>query len=377
MIRKAFFWFHKWLGLVTGIVVLIVSLTGCINVFSDELKAYFYHDRVYVTPVEQGQFRSFSELRANAQKALGPKIKISRSEIYPSGHRSWIFRATLTDKKGIGYWNYNKYYYRVYVNPYTGKVIHVENTLNEFFQLVLSMHRNLLLGDTVGGIVTGTSALCFFVLSLSGLVLWFPRKWKKKAFKRGLKLKTSVGKKRLIYDLHNVLGFYILIPALLISATGLVFAFDWADSSIQFVANGGRAKKQEVPLSTPHPDYNATAADLAIADLLRRHHTADVFSVRFREKDTDPLDVQVRLARNRTHLFQWYYFDRSTGKLLMKYGDQDVKGGQKFRTMNYDLHTGAFAGLPTKLLAFLVSLVCAGMPITGFIMWYNRFSKAR
>jgi uncharacterized iron-regulated membrane protein len=102
-----------------------------------------------------------------------------------------------------------------------------------------------------------------------------------------------------------------------------------------------------------------------------------VFSVRFREKDTDPLDVQVRLARNRTHLFQWYYFDRSTGKLLMKYGDQDVKGGQKFRTMNYDLHTGAFAGLPTKLLAFLVSLVCAGMPITGFIMWYNRFSKAR
>jgi uncharacterized iron-regulated membrane protein len=225
MARNAFFWLHKWLGLVTGILVLIVSLTGCINVFADELKEYFYHDRMYVVPVENGQFLTFSEIRANAQKVLGPQIKISRSEIYPSGNRTWVFRANLTDKKSIGYWNYNKYYYRVYVNPYTGKVSYVENTLNEFFQLTLSLHRNLLLGDTVGGIVTGTSALCFLILLLSGLVLWFPRKWKKKAFKSGLALKRSVGKKRMIYDLHKVLGFYSLIPALLISGTGLVFAF--------------------------------------------------------------------------------------------------------------------------------------------------------
>jgi uncharacterized iron-regulated membrane protein len=62
-------------------------------------------------------------------------------------------------------------------------VVYVEDTRNEFFQLVLSLHRNLLLGDTVGGIVTGTSALYFFILLLSGLILWFPRKWKAKAFK--------------------------------------------------------------------------------------------------------------------------------------------------------------------------------------------------
>jgi len=378
MFRKVSFWVHKWLGLITGIIVFIISVTGCINVFSDELKEYFYQDRLYVAAPEQGKFQSFTAVKDRAQQALGAKYKITRSEIYPAGNRTWIFRAALTDKKGIGYWNYNKYYYRVYMNPYTGEVVHVEDTLNDFFQLMLSVHRNLLLGDTVGGIVTGASALCFFVLLISGLVLWFPRKWKKKALKRGLALKTSVGKKRLIYDLHNVFGFYILIPALLISVTGLVFAFDWADRSVQFVANVGQAsKKLEIPLSTPRPDFNPNAADQAIAGLLQEHRKADVFSIRFREKDTDPLDVQVRLAKNRTHLFEWYYFDRNTGKLLLKYGDQDVKGGQKFRSMNYDLHTGAFAGISTKLFAFFISLICAGMPVTGYIMWYNSGRKSK
>jgi uncharacterized iron-regulated membrane protein len=378
MLRKIFFWMHKWLGLITGLVVLIVSITGCINVFSDELKEYFYHKRYYVETTGNAKFLNFSELRNKAQKALGPEIKISRSEIYPAIGRTWVFRASLTDKKAIGHWNYYKYYYRVYINPYNGEIVYVEDSKNEFFQLVLNLHMNLLLGDAVGGMVTGISAVCFFVLLLSGLVLWFPRKWKVKTFKKALVFKRDVGVKRLNYDLHNILGFYILIPALLICLTGLVFAFPWADKSVQFVANGGKTiKKRAIPLSTPNETYHPEATDSAITYVFQVHPQADVLSIRIREQNTDPMDVQVRLAKNRTHVFEWYYFDRNTGKLLMKYGDQDVKGGEKFKSMNYDLHTGAFAGIPTKLLAFFVSLICAAMPVTGFLIWYNKGKKSK
>lgn len=378
MTRQLFFWLHKWLGLVTGLVIFIISLTGCINVFSDELKEYFYKDRFYSEQGSTHHFQNFSTVRDQAQKALGPKFKISRAEIYPAKGRTWVFRASLTNKKGVGYWNYNKYYYKVYVNPYTGKVLYVENTLNEFFQLVLSVHRNLLLGDTVGGLVTGASCVCFFVLMLSGLILWFPRKWKAKTIKKGLVFKRGVRGKRLNYDLHNILGFYSLIPALLICITGLVFAFDWADHAVQYVANGAKApEKRIIPLSTPNETYDAKSADSVVNLLLHIHSKADLVSIRFREKDTDPLDIQVRLSKNRTHLFQWYYFDRQNGKLLMKYSDQDVKGGEKFRSMSYDLHTGAFAGIPTKLFAFFISLICAAMPVTGFLIWYHRGKRKK
>ncbi|MGV3508454.1 MAG: PepSY-associated TM helix domain-containing protein, partial [Sphingobacteriaceae bacterium] len=264
------------------------------------------------------------------------------------------------------------YYYRVYINPNNGKVVHIEDTKNEFFQLVLNIHMNLLLGKPIGSLITGTSALCFFVLLVSGLFLWWPKKWKIRNFKKGLLLKKNAGPKRRNYDLHNVLGFYTLMPAILICITGLVFAFDWADNAVQYTLNGGKVEKRSIPLSSPNEDYYPEAIDGAVTSLLKTHKEADVFSIRFREKGTDPLDVQVRLAEKRTHLFKWYYFDRNSGKLLLKYGHEDVKGGEKFRSMNYDLHTGAFSGLPTKLLAFFVSLICASLPITGFIIWYNR-----
>lgn len=373
MARKIFFWIHKWLGLVTGLVVLIVSFTACVNVFSDELKEYFYHDKYYVKASSGTPFIPFSELRDNAQKALGPKIKISRSEIYPGKGRTWIFRASLTDKKSIGYWNYYKYYYRVYMNPYTGEVVYIENTKNEFFQLVLNLHMNLLLGEPVGTLITGISVLCFFVLLLTGLVIWFPRKWTAKGFKKGLLINPRVGIKRLVYDLHIVLGFYALLPALLIALTGLVFAFAWADASVQFVANGAKViEKRKIPKSTPNDAYPTAPMDSVVTSLLYQHSKADVLSIRFREKETDPLDVQVRLARNRTHLFEWYYFDRNTGKMLMHYNDRNVVGGEQFRSMNYDLHTGAFSGIPTKIIAFLIALICSAMPVTGFLMWYNK-----
>ena len=378
MFRKLFFWIHKWLGLITGLIVLIVSLTGCLTVFSDELKACFYHDRYYITPATHAEMIGFSRLKNIAQESLGPGVKISRAEIYPHQNRSWVFRASLTDKKAIGYWNQYKYYFRVYVNPYNGKVIHVENTKKEFFQVMLNLHMNLLLGDALGTTLTGISVLCFFILLISGFIIWFPRKWRMRAFKRGLIFKSGVGLKRLNFDLHNILGFYIFIPAMLITVTGLVFAFPWADTTVQFLANGAKTvKKREIPKSTANEIYPVTATDAVVAGLLKQYPQADVFSIRFREKDTDPLDVQVRLAENRTHLFEWYYFDRNTGKLLMRYNDRNVNSGEKFRSMNYDLHTGAFAGIPTKIFAFIVSLICAAMPITGFIMWYNKLKPKK
>src|SRR5215217_6128773 len=296
MVKKAFLWLHRWLGLVTGLVVLIVSITGCINVFADELKEYFYHDRFFRTEDNKHPL-AFNVLRTNAQNALGDKYKISRCEVYPAANRNWIFRATATDAEAIGHWNYYKYYYRVYINPVSGKVAYIEDTRNEFFQLVLSTHLNLLLGEYIGTWVTGISVACFLVILISSIVIWWPAKWKKKSLKSKFAVKWGAGTKRFNYDLHTIFGIYALVPLLIICITGLVFAFTWADDSVQYVANGAKAiKKRSIPKSTPSADYNSLVLNRRVADLLRVHPGADIFSIRFREKPTDPLDVQVRLA---------------------------------------------------------------------------------
>jgi uncharacterized iron-regulated membrane protein len=43
--------------------------------------------------------------------------------------------------------------------------------------------------------------------------------------------------------------------------------------------------------------------------------------------------------------------------------------------MNYDLHTGAVFGLAGKIFAFLISLLIATLPISGFYIWWGRHKK--
>lgn len=45
--------------------------------------------------------------------------------------------------------------------------------------------------------------------------------------------------------------------------------------------------------------------------------------------------------------------------------------------MNYDIHVGQILGLPGKIIAFLASLICASLPITGFIIWLGRRKKSK
>lgn len=377
MARKLFFWLHKWVGLLTGLIVLIISLTGCIYVFSEESKELIYSDRLFIEPQTE-QVLPLSVLRDKAQQALGQSYRISRCEIYPDRSRSWIFRASETDAKAFGYWNYYKYYYRVYINPYNGNILHIEDSKNEFFQLVLSLHMNLLLGEHIGGAVVGYAVALFVLIMLSGLVLWWPQKWTKKKLKGSFRIKWDASPKRLIYDLHNILGFYMWIPILIITLTGLMYSFKWANSSMQFLFNGGKAAiARSIPKSSPgatEMEVN-NSLDKALVTVFKTNPTADMLSIRTRAGETAPIDIQTRLLKSKTSAFVWYYFDRKTGELMMQYGDKDVTGGEKINTMKYDIHVGSIGGLGTKLLAFVASLICASLPITGFLMWYNKGRK--
>ena len=47
----------------------------------------------------------------------------------------------------------------------------------------------------------------------------------------------------------------------------------------------------------------------------------------------------------------------------------------KLIALNYDLHTGSSMGTTGKILAFLASLIAAGLPVTGFIIWLKKKNK--
>lgn len=381
MVKKSVLWLHKWLGLLSGLVVLIVSLTGCIYVFHDDLKVLFYPDKYYIAQQsvnnQSAQALPLSTLTAIAQNALPDGEEVSRIDLYPAKDRTWIFRAVKTNEEALTYTAYFKYNKRVFIDPYTGKVQAVENSKTEFFQLVLQLHMNLLLGKKIGHTVVSVSTIMFLILTVTGLVLWWPKKWKFKTLKKGLSFDFSVKWKRLNYDLHNVLGFYSLLFALLLGFTGLLFSYP---SLKEFYSNSFNKLSTNEPAKTISfntvPQQKASSLDNALVYTLAKHPLADMMSVRLK-KNEGLHDIQVRMLKNRTGSFVWYYFNKNDGQITKIKSSNQTPAGDWLAGMNYDLHTGAFGGIFTKILYFLASLVCGSLPVTGFIIWLNKSKKAK
>ncbi len=65
------------------------------------------------------------------------------------------------------------------------------------------------------------------------------------------------------------------------------------------------------------------------------------------------------------------------GKEYFVIGHDDFNIAQKFRNINYGIHVGSIYGLPTKIIAFIVSLFSASLPVSGWYIWLNRRKKKR
>ena len=93
----------------------------------------------------------------------------------------------------------------------------------------------------------------------------------------------------------------------------------------------------------------------------------------------------VEIAKNPDPTTYWKadyrYFDQHTLQeievkhMFGKFANATV--ADKIIRMNYDIHIGAIAGLPGKIIAFIASLIAASMPVTGVIIWIGRKKKKR
>lgn len=382
MLKKGILWLHKWLGLFTGLVVFLVSLSGAIYTFHDELKLWVYPEKYFVQPPASDRTPlPLTELIKRAHTALPPGEKITRVDLFPAAGRSWIFRASDTDETGFGHWNYFRYYKRVFVNPYTGECVAVEDSKNEFFQLVLQLHMSLLLGNTYGHAVVAYSTLIFAVLLFSGIILWWPKKWRGKTLRRSVWLDRKVKWKRFNYDLHNVWGFYVFPIALVLCLTGLLFSFpEWKKPYSAFFNRFSRS----IPITTSPKNvasqidklYDAPIDNL-LAFALEQHPDAGMMSVRLRAADAPIVDVQIRLREDRSGLFRWYYVNSGDLTISEIRSHEKLSAGDLLAALTFDLHTGAIGGMATKILVFVVALGCATLPVTGYILWWNKRSKAK
>ncbi|PUZ20156.1 Uncharacterized iron-regulated membrane protein [Chitinophaga costaii] len=374
--RKVIDWLHRWLGLVSGIVVFIVCLTGCLFVFSEEIANVVYKKERFVTP--GSQVLPLSTLQKTAQEAIGKDKPIKYFSLSREPDRTWEFTAYSMNDSAITYAGMVNYYRTAYVNPYTGKVTVVMDDKWEFFHVVKYMHWSLLLNTPYGQPIVGWSTFIFVVLLITGLVMWWPKKWNRKNREDSFTIRWKARFKRLNYDLHNVLGFYSLLVALVLAFTGMVFSFRWFMAIVYVLASGTikppppePVLKSKVLVQTPA----MSGLDVAYQSALQIIPQARRFSVSPAKGKDGVIAIAGYRGKETYYDYDNLSFDQYSGKLLYRNNYTQRNRGVKLISMDYDIHVGAIAGLPGKIIAFMASLVCTSLPVTGFIIWWGKRKK--
>lgn len=376
IVRSIAFEVHKWLGLLTGLVVFTVCITGSLYVFRSEI---------------EGLLEPWRTVKSQSQPFVLPKVLLDTAKTYmPHREATGLTYAHATGAAAVGFMhreNNRTSFSVVYMNPYTGKhlktVEQKGDTEFDFFSFILQGHTRLWLPPNIGKPVVGWSVFIFFVTLITGFILWWPLKWNKKSIKRSFTFKRKPKRKRFILDLHQVAGFYALFFALIITITGLVWSFEWFAKGYYYVVSGGQAKTNEARAALPlsEPDTMTLKLDFEVA-LNKVWHRTVAENPNFEgaflnlnpKNETDPIMVLTYQQKGRYYDRNTYYYDRITLQPIRVPGDrfQEASLADKLVMMNYDLHTGSILGFPGKVLAFLVSLLCASFPITGFLLWMNK-----
>lgn len=345
------FLLHQILGLASGLVVAVVCFTGALLVFETEIVSAMHPARSHVAV---GTTRLNADvLVASAAQSSGGTPEVVTAYDDPA----YALKVVMSNGT------------QVYVDPYTARVVDTHVGGERFFEVTEAVHRRLLAGEIGRGIV-GAATVCFVVILLSGVVIWWPRTLH--TLRAHLTFKHPTGWKRRNYDLHVVLGIYATLVLLVVGATGLVWSYRAVGKAVDGLTPPGKSTPP-----APHSALGATRASISIQAALDLSSAALGPTTSLAAYlPTRPRDAIMVLGlppnapwRQAT---DYAYLDRYTGHTLRidRFANRPL--GEFARRATNPIHVGSLYGLTSEIAVFIACLIGTIAPFTGTVIWINR-----
>lgn len=361
---------HLWLGLTSGLVVLFLGLTGCILAFQREIEDASQPWR-FVRKQEKVMLPP-SRIQEIAAQALPGKAP----------HSVNYFRSNRAAE--VVFYHDPEYYYIMHIDPYSGAVLKTRDMSSDFFRIMVNGHFYLWLPAQIGQPIVASATLIFVVMIITGMILWWPKN--KAARKQRFSLKLNARWRRVNYDLHNVLGFYMTWVIIFIALTGLVWGFQWFAKTVYWTTSGGKTmtayyEPHSAKNSLSAPGVSIPAVDRVWDRMNTEYPVTGSIEVHFPENDSSAIAAGANPDIATYWQADYRYFDQYTLAeipVTHAYGRfANTSTADKIARMNYDIHVGAVLGLPGKIMAFFASLIAASLPVTGFYIWWGRRKKKK
>ncbi|WP_395627147.1 PepSY-associated TM helix domain-containing protein [Daejeonella sp.] len=398
---------HLWVGLVSGIFVLIICLSGTIYVFNTEIREFSRPEVFHLESTENATKLPLEELVNILSRETGGKVVSLK--IPADLEKSYILTVKKLEENNPSEKNADKKEklaegskeksnssrgIQYMVNPYTGQILGNSNektAITEFMQLMFSLHRWLLLdrieepifgelpNRTLGSYISGTATILFTLGVITGMVIWFPRKIR--SWKNGLKVKWDGNWKRVNHDLHNSLGFYSCILLFLMGITGPQWSFPWYREALRKTLGTYQPEGALKP-ETPHSVIQGTgsAKTLFIEDFISAanktlNYTGDLTIVLAADSADAIVVNKVKTGFFAPVASDKIYLDQYTASVLHSDIFKAKPLNERISASIKALHVGDVYGSFSKILYFLACLIATSLPVTGTLIWLNKMKK--
>jgi uncharacterized iron-regulated membrane protein len=396
-LRTLIFWPHLVAGVIAGVVILIMSLTGVLLMYERQMIAWA--ERHDVTPPSPAAPRlGVEELLARVHQAQ-PEAEVTAVTLR-AGERETAL-VSLGQRT-------------VQVDPYTGHIFPEGSSgMRAFMSSLRSWHRWLAMSNenrATARFITGWSNFLFAFIVLSGMYLWLPRVWTWTSVRAVLLFRGGLRAKARDFNWHNVIGIWSCVPLFLVVITAFPISFPWAGNLLYRMvgeeppaqgrpgpggpggppagarpagagerAQGGEARRENTPFETLiaglDPVFTRAAQQVEgwRSINLRVPPSADApLAFTIDQGDGGQPQLRSTLTLNRAgEVVRWEPFE-----------SQSL--GRRLRSWSRFTHTGEAFGLAGQTIAGIVSaggcvLVYTGLALSlrRFLAWRRRLAAQR
>ena len=397
MLKKTFFQIHWFLGITAGLILSLMGVTGAIYSYEQQILKWLNPDS-YQVQVEQKPKLTPAEIYTHFQQ-VQPNYKINSITIVQDPAAS---SSINIEKEGA------RRGQNIMINPYSADIL-PEVKGREFFQFIQQLHRNLTIGP-IGKQITGACSLILIFFVLSGVYLRWP---KRHSFKQWFAIKPQLKGRNFIWDLHAVVGTWVVIFYLVMACTGLYWSYDWWRNGmfkvmgverpqVQMQADGHN-KKENLKTQTSHQATQIQVAErranttlpaqkntldqaqinLALTQAWQhfpQQLEQDYSSITFNVPKHDNREIEINFIdvipqHERARNTATFDYQQAHITQLELYADKQLN--EKIMSSMLPVHRGSFFGPVYQFLAMLAALMMPLFFVTGWMLYLKRRKQKR
>jgi uncharacterized iron-regulated membrane protein len=342
---RILFKIHSYTGLITGIALLLIGISGSILVFSRDLDRIIYSD---IQEVEITGSRISLDSGYAIMLAKFPEMNYITYDGLPQEANA-AFQFFLM-KDGVQY--------KAFLNPYTGEILHHAKRYDYWMDWLLLFHYTFTI-PVWGEFLAAILSLTLILSIITGTIVYRKYILKVFLFRVSLKLKnwrtTSSG-------LHRIVGVWSLVFHVIIAITAF-----W-----MLRHTFSKSHFEDRPLDTINAPTINFSIDTVLMEIGTKYPTFHAQFLTLPESEEIPAYFYGH--SNGVSFFYANYYDeiQYDGKTLSANFLNQKSAAEKFESMMYPVHAAHSGNMVVKIIYCIGGLTPALLSLTGFFLWWRR-----